>query len=112
MSNIGGYQIVDLKNTPITAGGSAVTVPGVYDKIEGTRKRIVISGLVIGSTEYPDVTVSPVVSSGDYVFTAFGYVLTVTADDEVTAVASTVPVGGYTAGTGIAIEDGVISLAE
>lgn len=37
MSLRGGYQIIDLERKNL-AVGSAVTVAGIYDKIEGTDK--------------------------------------------------------------------------
>ena len=66
MSRKGGYKIIDFGGVVFTSG-SEKTVPGVYDAIESTNKRTVVSGLVVGSTEYNDMEVNFVVSSGDFV---------------------------------------------
>lgn len=90
----GGYQIIDLQKKAVTAGAASghPIVPGVYDKIEGTEKRTVVSGLVIGSTEYKDMDVTFLVSSTDLVATLpDGYTLTITDDDEIKATAPVVP---------------------
>lgn len=84
MSRKGGYQIVDFKNVSLTAGDET-TVAGVYEAIEGNyNKRLVVSGIVIGSTEYDDVTVDVVVVGTDFVFRAYGYKFVVASGDGVT----------------------------
>ena len=87
MANKGGYQIVNLKGVSLTAGTQA-TIKGVFDAIANANgKRIVISGLVIGSTIYNDLPVAVTVSSGDYIFDAYGYSFVITDEDGVTATA-------------------------
>ena len=55
MSTKGGYQILDLKKTPLTSG-TQKTITGSFDALDrASQKRIVISGLNVGSTEYADV---------------------------------------------------------
>ena len=54
--NKGGYQILDLKNTNFALGTGAV-VAGVYGKIAGTKKPILVSGIMIAGTEYHDTYV-------------------------------------------------------
>lgn len=66
MSRKGGYKIIDFGGVALTSGTEA-TIPGVYDAIESTNKRTVVSGLVVGGTEYNDMEVNFVVSSGDFV---------------------------------------------
>lgn len=84
MSRKGGYQIVDFKNVSLTADDET-TVAGVYEAIEGNyNKRLVVSGIVIGSTEYDDVTVDAAVVGTDFVFRAYGYKFVVASDDGVT----------------------------
>lgn len=84
MSRKGGYQIVDFKNTSLTADGKT-TVAGVYEAIKVKyNKRLVVSGIVIGSTEYDDVTVDTVVVGTDFVFRAYGYKFVVASNDGVT----------------------------
>ena len=84
MSRKGGYQIVDFKNISLTADGKT-TVAGVYEAIKvNYNKRLVVSGIVIGSTEYDDVTVDTVVVGPDFVFRAYGYKFVVASNDGVT----------------------------
>lgn len=68
MSKKGGYKIVDLKGTSLTSGTEA-TIVGMYDAIESTNKRTIISGLVVGSTEYDDFPVLFTVSGTSFVAT-------------------------------------------
>ena len=51
--NKGGYQILDLKNTNF-ALGTGVKVPGAFDTIYGTKKPILVSGIVIAGKRYND----------------------------------------------------------
>ena len=66
MSKLGGYKIINFKGTSFTSGTEA-TVDGVYDAIESTNKRTVVSGLVLGGVEYDDFSVLFTVSGTDYV---------------------------------------------
>lgn len=51
----GGYKIIDFKNIKFTAGGAGITIPGIFEAVKNTyRKATMLSGLIIGSTEYPD----------------------------------------------------------
>ena len=54
--NKGGYQILDLKNTRF-ALGTGVIVPGAFSTIRGTKKPILVSGIVIAGTTYNDTYV-------------------------------------------------------
>lgn len=62
----GGYQIIDLKNKNHNIGES-VYHEGIYDKIEGTRKVILLSNIVIENVEYHDMFVFPMVSGTTFV---------------------------------------------
>ena len=54
--NKGGYQILDLKNTNFALGTGAV-VSGAFTTISGTKKPILVSGIVIAGKEYHDTYV-------------------------------------------------------
>lgn len=54
--NKGGYQILDFKNTNFALGTGAV-VAGAFDTILGTKKPILVSGIVIASKRYNDTYV-------------------------------------------------------
>ena len=54
--NKGGYQILDLKNTNFALGTGAV-MSGAFTTITGTKKPILVSGIVIAGTEYHDTYV-------------------------------------------------------
>lgn len=87
MSTKGGYQILDLKNTKLTAG-TASTIKGTWETLEGNfHKPVLVSGLVIGTTEYNDTFTEFTISNTTYTATLYGYTLTVTNADAVTATA-------------------------
>lgn len=65
MSRKGGYKIIDFGGISLISG-TKKTIPGVYDAIESTNKRTVISGLVVGSKEYNDMEVNFVFNSGAF----------------------------------------------
>lgn len=113
MSAKGGYQILDLKGLKID-DENGVTIPGAYERLEGNwGKPVLCCGFNYDDEEEIGAQfVAPRVVSTDYVFTIGEYVVTITDEDLVTAVKSTLPLGGYTAGTGISIEDDEISVAE
>ena len=54
--NKGGYQILDLKNTNFALGTGAV-VTGAYGTIAGTKKPILVSGIVMAGKRYNDTYV-------------------------------------------------------
>lgn len=72
----GGYQILDLSGYSFTTGAS-VYVKGAYEKIEGTRKVILVSGLELDGTEHRDAFVDFTVSAGNFVGTIHGKTITV-----------------------------------
>lgn len=64
--NKGGYQILDLSDYNFTREQTQY-VPNAYEKIEGTRKVILVSGLVVDGTEYRDAFVNFTNESGNYI---------------------------------------------
>ena len=54
--NKGGYQILDLKNKSFALGTGAA-VPGAFETIRGTKKPILVSGIVIAGKRYNDTYV-------------------------------------------------------
>lgn len=92
---VGGYQIIDLKGVKLTSGTakSSPLFTGLYDKIEGTKKRCIITNLVVGNTEYKDFEVLFAVSGqtfiGRHVYTSTSTItVTIASDDKVTAIIS------------------------
>lgn len=79
----GGYQIIDLKGTPLTTG-VGMQYEGLYDLIEGTRKAIMLSGIYIDGVEYHDCFVEPVVSGSNFNITAYGKTIVIADTDVVT----------------------------
>jgi len=64
----GGYTIIDLKDKALTTGGSAVTIAGLYEQIEGNyRKRIVLSGLNLDTAKLTDREVEFTLSGTDFI---------------------------------------------
>lgn len=62
MSRRGGYIIADLKNTPLISG-TAVSVPAF---VNPNGKPVLISGLNVSGTEYPDIWANPTDTEGKY----------------------------------------------
>lgn len=62
----GGYQIIDFKNVNFTSGQVKTfkaSKLALYDVIESTNKRTIVSGLVVDSIEFDDMEVHFAVSS-------------------------------------------------
>lgn len=55
----GGYQIIDLQNKKLTKDVGMV-FDGIYEKIKGTRKAILLSGLNVDGVEYRDIFVETI----------------------------------------------------
>ena len=62
----GGYQIINLNNHNHTSGVGAIH-EGIYDKIEGTKKPILLSGITIDAVEYHDTFIFPCVNGTNFV---------------------------------------------
>ena len=101
----GGYQIIDLGEKAITAGGSAVTIGGdIFNKIKKTNLPILVSGLKVGSTVYRPAYVNFQAGTNKYVGTVevvksthglTATILTITNQDK--ASVETVEVAAYSA---------------
>lgn len=52
---LGGYKLINLKGVDVGAAGK--TIAGIYEAIESTNKATLITGLVIGGTEFNDLFV-------------------------------------------------------
>lgn len=80
----GGYKIVDFRDNPLTTGGGAVTIEGIYDTVEASyRKPLLLSGLTIDSTEHSGTFAQPSISGSNYMFTVYGKTITITDADAV-----------------------------
>ena len=79
----GGYQIIDLENKSLKVG-VGIEYPYIYDKIEGTTKPILLSGINIVGTELHDAFVEFKASGSSFVANAYGYVFTVADTDVLT----------------------------
>lgn len=65
--NVGGYQIIDLKNFPFDSSkGNSVVIDGIYEKIEGTLKPILLTGIVINDMEVRNLFVFPSYTGSSY----------------------------------------------
>ena len=81
--NKGGYQILDLKNTNF-ALGTGTKVSGAFDTIAGTKKPILVSGIVIAGTEYHDTYVDFTVNNTTFEGIIYGKKITIANTDTVT----------------------------
>lgn len=73
----GGYQIIDLKDTPLTTDSGAMVIDGLYSLIESTNKTILVSGIVIDGVEYNDTFVEFTEDGSNYVGTMYGKTITI-----------------------------------
>lgn len=65
----GGYRIIDFKGVALTSGTQA-TIPGLYESASNPyRKRMQVTGLVVGTTKYPDFSAEFVPSSSNFTST-------------------------------------------
>lgn len=62
----GGYQIIDLYNKNHGLNQTSY-YDGIYEKIEGTKKPILLSGISIEGVEYHDTFIFPCVQAGNFV---------------------------------------------
>ena len=81
--NKGGYQILDLKNKSFALGTGAV-VAGAFETIRGTKKPILVSGIVIAGTEYHDTYIDFTVVSSAFEGTIYGKKISIASTDTVT----------------------------
>ena len=81
--NKGGYQILDLKNTNFALGTGAV-ITGAYGTISGTKKPILVSGIVIAGTEYHDTYVDFTINNTAFEGIIYGKKITIASTDTVT----------------------------
>lgn len=79
----GGYQIIDLKDVNHTTGVGMVH-EGIYDKVEGTRKVIMLSGITIDDIEYKDTFVELQVNGSNFEGTIYGKKIVIVDTDVVT----------------------------
>ena len=97
----GGYQIIDLKDTAILTGGSAVTIPGIFEAVSNPyRKMTVVSRLKLDGSLKPDFPATFIPSGNDYIAyidsvwtggtSVVGHIMTVTDADAVTVAAHTI----------------------
>lgn len=78
----GGYQIINLDGVAHNVG-SGVTHEGIYERIDGTQKPIMLSGLNVGGTDYHDSYVTPIVVGSNYVIEVYDFKITINANDSV-----------------------------
>lgn len=77
---LGGYLVIDLKKTNFVTG-TAQKIDGIYDRLEATKKVVLLEGIVIDSTEYRATLVE--LSGSPYTATIYGKKLTISDDDNV-----------------------------
>lgn len=86
MAKLGGYKMVDLHD--ISVSTTATTISGVFNAIKDSyRKPLMLVNIKISTAKMQDAYISPLLSSGDYVFDLYGYTWTITEADSVTLTA-------------------------
>ena len=87
--SVGGYQIIDLKNFKFIGDNSdSFTIDGIYDKIAGTKKPILITGLYVNNTKAQNFYCYPIVGKNECVITTpkidtYAYTITITRIDTI-----------------------------
>ena len=76
-------DLYDLKNTNFALGTGAV-VSGAYSTIAGTKKPILVSGIVIAGKRYNDTYVDFTVVSSAFEGTIYGKKISIASTDTVT----------------------------
>lgn len=85
--NVGGYQIVSFDGINLSKTTSTKIPDGSYAKIEGTKKPILITGIVIDGKEYHDMFIQPVLNGTSYSFTLGDYNIVLSDSDMIMATA-------------------------
>ena len=86
--NVGGYQIIDFNNFPFIGDNTdSLTIDGIYDKIVGTKKPILITGLCVSNTKAQNFYCYPLVDGSIVITTPkinhHAYTITITRDDTI-----------------------------
>lgn len=79
----GGYQIITLKGVN-HENGVGMVHNGLYDRIEGSEKPILLEGIVIDGVEKKPTYVAFDVNESNYTATVYGYTLTIQSTDVAT----------------------------
>lgn len=80
---IGGYQIIDLGGKKLTSN-VGMTYNGLYEKIEGTNKPILVSGINLGGKEYHDTWCEFNVNGSNYEGLIYGNKIVIQDNDVIT----------------------------
>lgn len=65
---VGGYKMISLNDVNIIPNGDAVTIKGIYEKIEHNyRKPVLLGGLTINGVERADRYITFSVDDSDFV---------------------------------------------
>ena len=67
----GGYQIIDLQDEDLRSN-IGMQYTDLYEKIEGTRKPILVTGITIDGVEYHNTFAEFVVNGSNYETTIYG----------------------------------------
>lgn len=76
----GGYQIIDFNGVELRKNIS-MQFSNIYEKIEGTSKAILLSGLNVDGIDYRDVFCTPIVIGSSYVIKVFNFRIYISDDD-------------------------------
>lgn len=90
----GGYKLISLDKIDMLEIEIGVEIAGIHKAIESSYgKPLLLTGIVIDGVEKEDVYIGEMkVIEGSFVFKAYGYEITISAEDEVEAVEIHVPV--------------------
>lgn len=83
---LGGYKIIDFEGYTFTLN-TAKAVPGIHERIETSRKPLLICGLKVGTDEYRPVF-GEATGGSPYVIKLSTIIISIAKDDKVTITAN------------------------
>lgn len=97
----GGYQIINLIGADIATNGVGITIPGVYDTVEGSNKVILFENFSVDGIDIKPCMVNVVARQTEFtglLFSSLGeggitsYFITIADDDILTVESATIQV--------------------
>lgn len=64
-----GYKVIDVKGVNVSSNGAAVTVKGVYDRIESSLKTILLTNILVDGVDIKPTFINVVASGTSYTAT-------------------------------------------
>ena len=98
---IGGYKVINLSGVDIATNGVGITVPGIYDAVEGSTKVVLFENFSVDGVDIKPCMVNVVARQTEFtglLFSALGvggitsYFITIADEDVITVESATITV--------------------